>query len=571
MNKKTGRNQIPKSNKAKASTTGRKGRGMRDQHSQRSDNRNVNSSGNYNGDIDAPATNNPDWWNKSATFADSVRIPFNRITGYPISKNDLLPRSIFQDTTIVADESYPEAIAIPNLMCIHYIPFTGACSNWNDPINRSYMSVYSALAAKTSGAMQINQPDLAMTTEAANSVIVLIYELKRALGIANLYSQQNKTLPYHVLQALHIDPDSIIGHQDEIRRELNYYIGALNSLALPAYTDIHARRAQLAGNVYADEDDVRAAFYAYVTAGYYEYVDTADDISDVEHLKFVYMAASTPRTADSYLTAIGDCINAIRNSSAFGLISAAVQRGFGDRNLLTVEMVPVDFVVIPAVDRYMTYQTQNADFIGHYNDLDSKSLHIVQNPVRNALEVIPTIKSNSSHYPENWACIVNDNKWLNSYDGITDADFVIEATRLKVATTAIEDPGFEYGMDIPLDVTGTEICLNFHIWKVEIVNGKETLTATIHKSWNYVANADPVAMATQVKFMCNLSKFKNHPLINFILKTDDVVKTGVITPIPFGDLYRYTIMSGSALQGIHETALQSIYTLVPSLDIVGEK
>lgn len=537
----------------------RRNQGGNKPNERQADKSNPKGSGNATADMENVTSNNIEWWSKSPIYSDVNRIPVNVIQGYCYDTNDIIPDSKYF-AALGLSTDMPQASAMPGIMTLEYIPFSGPCANWNDAINRSWLSIFSAYAAKTSGTFQIQQPDLALVGEAANSIIVNIYEIKRLLGLANLYSNVNQYMPKALIEAAGFKPEYVIGHQDDIRRRLNYLISAFNTLNLPGYTDIHLRRAQLAHNVYADEDDVRAQLYVFKSKGYYIYRDTKDGISDAEHLEWIQYSGFD-NFVELRLDTIESQINALRDSASFGLVSAAVLRAFGDRQLLRIDLEPIDSITVPVFDRNMNWQINNADIVSNINP---HTLHITCDIHGNALVCQPSVLPGTQLSNSEPALFVHQ-KYLNSYDGVMSEEFMMEATRFKVGSNAYNDPQFDpTKYATPLNICGTEIITGMYIFNMEVVNEGDSPTlnrSTKLSSWMKYSGDYTQSIAS---LMHDLTKFRNHPLINLLI-VEPVTKTAQVYTV--GDLYRYTRLETSALAGLHEAALQSIYTLNPAIEV----
>jgi len=387
--------------------------------------------------------------------------------------------------------------------------------------------------------MQFTQASLALFMTGLTSIANMIAEAKRVLGVSQLYNGTNYYYPKGIIKALGFDPAEIIGHQDSLRMLLNDSILSFNNLKVPDFMNIYRRQYGLAHNIYADEDDTRAQLYAFVSDGYYIY-------SDVNN-KLIWM--DKPATFAGLLSAINDCLMSWRNSSDLGLISGSIQRAFSEANMITLDYVATGDVVLPTVDRNINWQIQNSDA----TVMDYTSLDITEDVVNNVLVFKPKMSADVS--PQGLLIKALPLKYINSYDGVIDEEFIMEATRLMSCPMPLNTGG---GLILDLPNSNTEIVTSYSIYvaerngttdDIDIVQACKIGSTLLVDASNGVSN-DTLAVLPLI------SKFKFAPRLNIINDVD-----GRNTNLGFiGDLYRYTTIDVNTLKGLNEAALQSIYS-----------
>lgn len=385
------------------------------------------------GRYDDIRSNDISWWNNSPMYPDATRVPFNRIYGNPITFPDLDETG----ASVLGDSK-----SVPGIMSIYYYPTVGGTRGGsNSPINRAFTSLYGAIYAKTTGAMQFQQADLAMFMTSFSSIACLIAHAKRILGVSQLYSGRNYYYPMALLQALGVEPEEVIGKQDALRMRLNNSILSFNNLKIPDFMSIYKRQYALAHNIYADEDDIESSIYAFIPAGYYNYIDTPIN-GNTSMLQYLDLG----KGMETLLSAIETSLSLWRNSSDLGLISGSIQRAFSENSLITLDYVMSGDTIIPTVDRNIGWQINNCLAVGPVKDLD-----VTQNPVTNTLVFEPALDkpSNITQY-----YLSRGQYYLNSSDGDISDEFIMEATRLM--------PCLE-GFGQPFAFCNTEIVRGFRI------------------------------------------------------------------------------------------------------------
>lgn len=489
-------------------------------------------------------SNDISWYNKvQPYYGDAVRLPFNRIMGDPVK----------QLTTKNAGGEY---ILTPNapsgVMSIFYVPTMGKAKDANDPVNRSFTSMYGDIYSRTTGAMQFQQADLALWTLGMSSVMQMIGYVRRALGVVNLYASQNFYYPRTLLKAMNIDFDDLLPRQDEVRRRLNNSILSLNSMKVPNFIDLFKRHYSLSTNIWADEDSIQAQLYMFIPNGYYRYDDTASKLT------YVNFDWSTVQNIDQWLDAIDIMLNAWRNSSDLGLIKGSVERAYKESALLALDYVALDDITMPVYDKVMTWQINNMDLVGGGID----GLDITQNAVKNVLICEPFLQYETTVLDTMtpFELYKNTSKYLNSSDGDTSDEFIMESTRLMFQVD--EDKTRVSGAltIYPLLNFGTEVCIRTVMWSIgmdasdnKIENSVESIGRISIKPT--MTDAERVFIANT---LVNATKFKNGPRIQVYTANASKHK---ISPGIVGDLYVYTTIDEEGLYGLNMAALQSIYTV----------
>jgi len=482
--------------------------------------------------FDGVKGNDINWWNKSPMYADVTRVPFNRVYGAGITKRLNPELSHLVDTNA--------RLHMSGIMAIEYVPSIGSSFNANSAVNRAFNSLFGELYSKTTGTPPIQQMDVAMFITSLASVSTLIGMMKRALGVSQLYSNWNYNFPRNLLQAMRFDPDTVIGWQDELRYALNDCILNFNNLKVPDIMDIYVRQYALAHNVYCDEDDVTSAMYVFNPKGYYVYDDTANPAK----LRWVSLD-STSFTATSIIDAINYCLEAWRNSSDLPLISGTIQRAFPETQTISLDYVMESDVVIPTVDRNIMWQINNMNV----TDWEESTFDITQDPVNNILifdpEPVGTIA--------NFISCGGQDYFLNSYDGNTGDEFIMEATRL------ITFPNGETGAPmVPTEfVTGVQAWYSQQSQK----GGDPTFgSISVPSTVTYESSMGPNDIESFVTMVGVLSQFKYHHYVYVYAK--EIGESALyICKAQIGDIYKVTTIDSYALEGLHKAATQSLYKL----------
>jgi hypothetical protein len=487
-------------------------------------------------------SNDISWWDRSPLYDDSTNFNFKRTYGAPIK----MP-SVYQSTTDF--EILESNEAVPGIMSISYVPGIGDTSaGSNAPVNRAFTSLYGEIFSHTSGTLPFQQADMALFMTGMSSLIGYIGHIKRILAVSELYAAgENLYYPRALLTALKVNPSDVIGKQDLIRSRLNNIIGAVNSLRIPDVMSVYKRQYSLAHNVYADEDSIRSQLYVFVPEGLYTYVDTESKLRYLE-----IGAQSSFVEVNFMLDVMTSCVQSWLDSSDVGLFTGAMLRAFKDSAPVSLDYVVSGEVIIPTVDRNMTWQINNLDTL----NVDSSSLDITQNVLENTIVWNPKIFINDPITP-----LFNSMryKWLNSYDGDESKEFFMEATRLMNCPTDIDEPN-------SIKHPNTEIVTGFTIfWYERNGTNPPTLQSARYSSCTSIQAGQPGnSLITKMEGLTRLSKFRNAPRVHLFGQKN--IGDNSYEPCGYlGDVYQYTLMDEVGLQQLNNAALLSIYqTILPS-------
>lgn len=559
----------PKSNAARNSSRNSR---RKAQNSKKPESQSSTATKGVTGKYEDIRSNDISWYNKvEPLFSDAVRVPFNRIAGDPIqfSQSSIIPYSMGLNRR---DES------VPGIMAFNFVPTIGRAQSSNDPINRAFTTMYSDIYSRTTGAMQFQQADLAMWVVGMDSIITLIGAAKRLLGVANLYVAQNYTYPRVLLNAITDQAwtdemfQEFVQNQDLYRRRLNNSILSFNSLNVPDFLDLFKRHYSLASNIWADSDAIQAQLYVFNPVGCYEYIDTE------LMLKFKSLASmnngNSPLMMEPLLDEIEYMLELWRNSSDLGLIKGSVERAYQDSAFVRLEYVNVDTITIPTYDRIMMYQINNATLpFGNQLTRIRKGINnITQSPARNLLLCTPTISYSLAdprladpviepqmEYFLKYSQADNWLEFLNSFDGQIDAEFIMEATRLKYT---IEVPNIidTTALNTQLHNVGTEFIDTYRIWNTNRNPSTGVQTILGFNPIDLIDVTKPSAAYTAIRGNDLLSKFNMAPRMKFFGFGNPESNVGGFLG-EVGDLNVYTTIEHSALNGLNEAALQSIYTV----------
>nr|AIY31281.1 capsid protein [Dromedary picobirnavirus] len=510
-------------------------------------------------------TNDIAWYNKYPhMFNDATSVQFNVIGGEHYE--DIIG-AINNTGTATEKWSYNA----PGIITLDYVPGIGVTKDANDATNRAFQALWAAIYSKTSGFLQFPAYTLATTIVAAQSMGQNIGYLKCALEVSNAFTPTNNYFPRGMLFAMGIDPDSILGKQQNVRWRLNNCIREFNKLCIPDFLDLFIRHYRLARNIYADADNQYAQFIKFRPAGYYLYNDlgvydtqtgeyvTDDNGKAVHRCDFYVMPYIIEDVADDpqhykvvdvsdLLDIIELQLKVIQQSSDFKFILGAVQRAFDSHQFVKIDPVDADAKPTVAVDDNVLSQIANANFVGaiqtslvtqpamftgqkwHYDTFD-----IYGDLNHDLVLYTPGVRGKGSN--------ATGDIVLNSYDEVITREWVMEATRC-IATldpnfSTIEDGRGSYQFH------RIEACGADFITQIGIIKYDQTLGDYSRAQFYGIIDA-----LEQVPTACALLKFKYAPRLYIVV--DNKVREF------FGDLNHWGILDRRSLSQLHDTAMVSM-------------
>lgn len=524
-------------------------------YNRRRNSANTNQNGDKNGSSTGQpnqsqlADTNANFWSKfQAQYADATRLPVNRIGNVPIDSNTLYG-------PYIADR-YAEAF--PGAMRINFIPSIGNAGGMESPVNRAFLRIHAEIYANTSVALQFQPADVALLTLALDSIAINIGLVSRALCISGKYDPDDYLYPHRLIECLGFDPQSIIGKQDLIRQELNDCIRSLNTLRLPAFTDLFVWHWKLATRIYRDNVELsKSQLYFFQPVVYYLYVDNDGGKMVPEYLKSCDMPWSQSNNIDimEIITVIRQQLGAIRNSSAASLVAGGVKRAFEDKFALALDHISPEDSIDTTFDVTMLEMINNMTIIG---DLNFHAPDITCDPVKNTIEFSFDTQAfdDRNELLHHLGGAAMPHHLLNSTMGNWSADWFMNVTRFMAGGEIRINSNGKYFFHFT--TMGTE-----YIQSVDILsvvrndegddNSLNPNMVVFNRIYGYLESMDGNALKVSTK----LSKFGFAPRVPVISTSNNMIFGWT------GDISNYTFVDNDALRGLNQAALNSLYYFEP--------
>lgn len=458
-------------------------------------------------------------------------------------------------------------LTVPGIMRISYIPTIGYSDSLASPINRSALRFYTYLRDIQKAASKYDVADVMMYLMAIDSCYAFHALMKRAYGVAQLFTPVNKYYPRTLLQCMGFDP-SIADNLADFRATINRFALNIGRFAMPTGFDITVRHQWMNEGLYVDSESTRAQTYVFVPEGFWKFNNTVTTGSQLDWVPWMstnkaenlHTLAQVQQFADQLLTAI-------YNDQDTGNISGDLYSAFAGK-LMKIEEVPSMYSIMPAFNQRVLSQIENATLVGGF--APTYTPVISQDPSVNNGAIIfkPTFAGNSEEMYDS-----SDNssyfnpiyqapgQLLNMHMDSPSAEDVIEATRLTAGTSKATASADAQG--IALDMFGADVASRMTIYVFNASNPAAVSPLWITTNSILVetgaAVSNPRVPFTTAQAFALMEAFDWHPMV--YLSTYSSAKAGSKADIQqvFADVDNLTYASGPQLAMMHEASMLSLF------------
>lgn len=490
------------------------------------------------------------WYANFPQYADDVaRLSFGLPVGQPLLLNTV--------------SNQKDAVAASGLMTIHFTPCPGISKDMTSPINRQAVRVYSYLRSMLRSANAYDAADLMMYMLGVDSLYTYWAYLRRAYGVAQLFTPMNKYYPRRLLQAMGISPD-IVNNLADFRAYINRFALNIGRFAMPKDFDLTARHQWMCSGLYLDGQGTRAQTYMFVPALFWQFDNTVETGSQLKGVQFgSFESTPTFRTLDQLITFGETLIADFDNDEDTMNISGDIYRAYNG-NLFSVEETPDNYSVVPIYDETVLSQIENSIAVGRWvNSSNTLSMPVIsQNPTVNNGAIIfnPTCDGggivSQSKRLRNFS-LMTDDCLLNWHGDSPNSQQVMEMTRLVTRA----NPGLSVIVAdaeanvITLESSGSDIVNYYRVCQTNPDNpaGVRFLLFATNTVW-YASGT--ILNATGIELLPILQQFDWGPmfyLVAYNLDTE-VVNLAQIA----ADIDNMTSVTRAQIGYINEAALLSL-------------
>lgn len=501
-------------------------------------------------------TNDPSWYAASPQLLkDAASINFTWPLGQQVQLNH--PR-------------FAQPRVVPGLQTMYLIPSVGYSSDPSSPINIAAQSFFSWVRHANSGSKNYDAPDLMIYTMAMTQVYSYINYLMRIYGTLNLYAQQNRYVPDGILEAQHLNKDSLYNNIAQFRYGINLLIDKAAQFAVPANMSIFARHAFLYRNVYVEGQSIKDQMYMYAPHGFWKF-GLDDDGAGCLVLDDRMFVDQASKIDQAMLISYGiDMIDKILEQEGFGIMCGDILKAYGSGGILKLAYCPEVYVLTPLMDLAVLEQMKNTTVFPVSPDLYLSNTSIIQSPDKShLLHTVSITRAKGNTVLRKEASLkfetLQELRILSTLMAEPTPELVIENTRLMAglgpSTEIVID---KEGYTIAPIYCGSDIC-------VACSECAYVYTATENggfvrhmRPWN-IAYAKIINTGMPgydyVDDLSSSSVFKFRPYCHII--TGNITETAmdVTDGGLFFDVDNYAILTHQELYRMHEMALMSMFAV----------
>lgn len=375
-----------------------------------------------------------DGWNNSRWYIpnDQLRNDVGSFTMSDTIGIDTRMPNVLDGTTYPANFSISSAMGIVfhSSAGIDPADALGVRTPMNNPLNVCARKLYAAISAENSKTTQYQPSDLGMAILAVGELIGLVNLATRAYATAWNYNPRNRQVPRHLLRAMGLDPDSLLGNLTGFRMRLNKLLTSASNIRMLADFKYFNKCGELYSRIYADTPEGMQNYYVPTTYTYW----VLDETTTPSILRDKYINGTSTfgdYTADQLLDAIEDIINSLLNSTTMNYVYTDIVNYITKRGgaLVSFNYIPEMIMITPVYDALFNNQIHNAFPL---NDLD---LH---NVGQNASDGTLTWSLNCLSLPK----LQNVTQLLDFWDTANPtADYKIDSVMFKTMAENLTTSG----------------------------------------------------------------------------------------------------------------------------------
>lgn len=505
--------------------------------------------------------NDASWYSRyPQILQDAANLPYAEPLGttYSLGSSEL-------STTEVQD------LVVPGLCVIRFIPTIGNAKDAYSAVNVATRNIYSFVRHENSGHANYDAPDLMMYLLAMDQAMMYHAFLKRAYGVARLYSPMNRYYPTMILQAMGLNPTDVYAHLADLRYGINMMAAKLGALAVPATMTYFDRHQWMCEGLYVDSTSVKAQTYMFVPYCFLQFNDTAE--GKPGHLKSDgFYSLTIPGASDSAaLMTVDQAINffgqtimaPLMNNEDFNIMSGDILKAYGS-NIRKFDVIDEGYTVLPLYSEEVLSQIHNSVSLAPDTEISytiSQDTNIGGGYLLSDLAVYyETAQLNVENF-DTAGKYLQAKHMLNMYkDSVSPAETMV-ATRLMMggvkAITMENPPAGTTAYTV--NAYGSEVVKQYEIWETTPNSSTPTVSQWGNRIVAKTSGISPLAGQAIFK----VPQFDWAPQLwadgkAFHVNGDYLGGTWR----PMFDVNNYTIIENDTLKRMHDVALMSLFDVV---------
>lgn len=486
---------------------------------------------------------------------DFGSLPYNRIPGVPARVTAAVASGDSTDPGVTGSG----LSSAQSVMVLHYAPTAGTAISLlqkTSGINMAATQLYTYIRHVNSGATNYEPADVMMYVLGMADIYSTYLQCRRALGIVQSYSIENRNLPDTLLRALNVDSADLRANIAQYRGRLNVLQKKIDAFAVPKYFKAFERAAYISSLIFADSDSIRGQFYVFRKSVYYIWSTTSSEQGTELVAKDmpVYSTSAVLPTFASYLDILSEQIDAMYLDTDANTMSGDILKAFKESELYSLMPTDEAYQVFPVFDEDILAQIENSYCA--LNGLHKSSASLFTFSIADAftgssaniqqtsgvIAYKPAFARSSSAAFQDWNI---KSKYFNSHKDNPDFKDNLEWSRL---ITTMEES--ITGGNIINTITGCGLELLLY-YSTYYYNGQ---SYSISAFTNLINDAN-VTATVSIRIM----QFDWHPILYSVAGTVAGSELSITSFEVGADLKKYTVVEDATIEAIHDAANAAAY------------
>nr|AVX53459.1 putative capsid [Marmot picobirnavirus] len=473
---------------------------------------------------------------------------------------------------VTSDSQYDNT---PGIMVLWTVPTMGTSDTRNSAVNLAANQLYTFVRHQNSGSANEDANDMMLYVASMSSVFSMINFLERLYGSVQLYTQQNRYFPRHLIEAQGVDYDSLANNMADARYQINLLINMAASFAVPSTIRYFYRQAFNFAGYYSEGESIKDQIYLQAPAGTFNFCLDADGAGQIQvynTIMFQRIGQGKLATFQEVVDEVKTMIRELMSSEDFGIMNGDILKAYGSQNLVMLATMPDDYVVMPSYDQTVLEQFRNAtiirsnvlynkagnycDFGGLYQD-ETKGYLLSDLQFSKSMGHDAYITATASHLIA--ALPYTGNTLIQSMKTEPTMEDSIESTRLhtKVKNLRLSDTNYLYGELVP----GSDIVV---ACKMIVLPAQSYSSDAITVDYgDFIIHKQQTTdqLVKQMKHIAWSKSFKFAPICHlWYYDYDKLSEYETLAPdmIPFVDYGNFAVLALDDVERLHEACMLSL-------------
>nr|AVX53548.1 putative capsid [Marmot picobirnavirus] len=255
---------------------------------------------------------------------------------------------------------------MPGLMVLWTSPTFGVSETSDSALNLASQQLYTFTRHLNSRTSEYDANDQMLYVAAMASVYSMINFCERIYGSVQLYTQENRYFPRHLIEAQGVDYDSVANNLANCRYAINLVINKAASFAVPKTIRYFFRQAFNFAGYYSEGSSIKDQIYFQAPAGVFMFDHDADGAGRIMVLgtrPYQHRNQSKKANFIDVINDVSELLSTLLNDNDFGNMNGDILKAYGSENLIKLAEMPENYAVYPEFDEVVLEQFRNATIL----------------------------------------------------------------------------------------------------------------------------------------------------------------------------------------------------------------